>query len=160
MTAVFTWFDKSPPNANPTVPAPLRIDPGDWVLLSTQGHDRGELEAGRAVFTRQFYAEDFTDENYPTNIKSRLVRFRESGPDYTDEVGHVLSIDWSDSHTVEMNAEKGVPVGMQLRVSGPGPIFLTAWGHRGVSIAGVSRAGWKATLQGLVAAIKTYVDAL
>lgn len=160
MTAVFTWFDKAPPNANPTVPAPLRIEPGGWVLLSTQGNDRGELEAGRAVFTRQFYAVDFTDENYPSDIRSRLVRFREAGPDYTDEVIHPLAIDWSASHTVEMNAEAGVPVGVELRVLGPGPIFLTAWGHRGVSIAGVSRAGWKATLQGLVAAMKKFVDAL
>jgi len=139
---VFTWFDKVP-----TVPK-LEVKPGAWRLLSFEGNDRGTLEDGRSLITRQLYAEDFDDTNYPSDIRTRLVRFRPDGTkDYTDETNHPLGLDWQTSHTVEMATQADSPLGVEILVTGPGSIYLTSWGFRGVSLAELIRVEVEARLR-------------
>lgn len=143
----FSYFDKAPPNADPTVPAKLEIKPGSWRRMTYQGHGTGALEDGRSILTRQFYAEDFTDANLPSDIRSRLVRLKPgTAADYTDEVNHVVAIDWQASHTVEMATRADTPIAVEILVTGPGSIFLTAWGFRGISVNGIARAEIRSAL--------------
>lgn len=165
MPALFTYFDKSPEGIgageSATVPAPLAIAPNTWTPIKTEGNLTGALDTGRSLITRQSYFRDFTDTNAPSAIKTRLVRHQPDGTlNHTAETNHPVAIDLAIDHCTEMATQSDTPLGWEMLVTGPGTVYLVAWGFRGVSIAGEGRKGIKATLQGLVAAMKAYADAL